>query len=612
MLSDMTDSAIQYLIYPHQPEAHLFRIRCTIPQPDPFGQRVSLPAWIPGSYMIRDFAKNIVSMTAEVNEHPHEVFKLDKSTWQCAPTDQPITLSYEVYAWDLSVRAAHLDQTHGYFNGTSVFMLVHGQEDKTCMIEIQPPQGATYKNWRVATALPSAGAKPYTFGLYQAANYDELVDHPVEMGEFSVTTFEAGGVPHDIIITGQHRADLDRLRDDLQNICTTHIQLFGELPTIGRYVFLVMAVGEGYGGLEHRASTSLLCSRNDLPLAEDDKVTESYRTFLGLCSHEYFHTWNVKRIKPAAFTPYDLSRETHTQQLWAFEGITAYYDDLGLIRSGIVDEASYLELLGQTITRVWRGNGRFKQSVAESSFDSWTKFYKQDESAPNNIVSYYTKGSLIALALDQTIRQATQQQKSLDDLMRLLWQQYGKPGKGVAEKEIESLVCKIAGIDLTDFFSKYLYGTEDLPLAEIFASLGINFCLRPAKNADDKGGKAGENSTNKSVTTLGARVVADPTGACLSHVFDKGPAQTAGLSANDVIVALDGIKVNKERLEKLVNTYLPDDTVKIHAFRRDELMEFDVQLTEAPLDTCYLEINASASKEQNTNRQNWLHHIKAQ
>ena len=602
----MTDYAIQYRICPSHPEAHIFSISCVVNEPDPFGQRLSIPAWIPGSYMIRDFARNVISLKAEANGRPLEVVKLDKSTWQCAPCKTPITLSYDIYAWDLSVRTAHLDQTHAYFNGTSVFLQIEGQEDKACGVEIQPPHGVVYQKWRVATAMKPAMAKPYGFGLYEAANYDELIDHPVEMGNFTLATFKAGGIPHDLVITGQHRADLDRLCADLQKICTTHIKLFSELPAIERYVFLIMTVGEGYGGLEHRASTSLLCSRNDLPLAGEELVTENYRTFLGLCSHEYFHTWNVKRIKPAAFTPYDLSRETHTRQLWAFEGITAYYDDLVLVRSGVIDALSYLELLGQTMTRVWRGAGRFKQSVAESSFDSWTKFYKQDESAPNNIVSYYTKGSLIALALDQTIRQATNQQKSLDDLMHLLWQKYGKSGRGLAEKEIESLASHLAGIDLNDFFAKYLYGTEDLPLADLLKPLGIKFCLRPASNADDKGGKPTENSSDKPVTSLGARVVNDPSGASLSHVFDKGPAQMAGLAAGDVVVALNGIKVSKDNLEKTVNTYPAGSEINIHAFRRDELMEFTVQLNEAPFDTCYLEINESASAEQKRNRQLWL------
>jgi predicted metalloprotease with PDZ domain len=602
----MTEPTIQYRICPSQPEAHLFSVSCTIKEPDSQGQRVSMPAWIPGSYMIRDFAKNVICLKAETNGQPLEVIKLDKSTWQCAPCNAPLILSYDIYAWDLSVRTAHLDQTHAYFNGTSVFLQVHGQEDKPCSVEIQSPQGAKYQQWRIATAMKSVTTKPYGFGLYSASNYDELVDHPVEMGNFSLATFEAGGIPHDIVITGQHRADMDRLCVDLQKICTTHINMFGELPAIERYIFLVMAVGEGYGGLEHRASTSLLCSRNDLPLAGETQITENYRTFLGLCSHEYFHTWNVKRIKPAAFTPYDLSRETHTHQLWAFEGITAYYDDLALVRSGVIEPASYLELLGQTMTRVWRGEGRFKQSVAESSFDSWTKFYKQDESAPNHIVSYYTKGSLIALALDKIIRQTTHQQKSLDDLMRLLWQDYGKPGKGVGEREIENLANKIAGVDLTDFFTKYLYGTEDLPLAELLTSVGVNFCLRPAINADDKGGKPTENSTAKPVVTLGARVVNDPSGACLTQVFDNGPAQIAGLAAGDIVVALNGIKMNKDNLEKTINSYQPGSEVKIHAFRREELMEFTLQLNKAPSDTCYLEINESATTEQQTNRQLWL------
>jgi len=609
MYANMTESAVHYRIHPSHPEAHLFSIQCVINEPDPLGQRLTMPAWIPGSYMIRDFARNVISLKAETNGLPLEVIKLDKSTWQCIPCDSPITLSYDVYAWDLSVRTAHLDQTHAYFNGTSVFLQVHGQENKPCSVDIQPPQGVEYQGWRVATAMQSLTAKPYGFGTYAAANYDELVDHPVEMGNFALATFEAGGIPHDIVITGQHRADMHRLCTDIQKICTTHINMFGELPAIARYVFLIMAVGEGYGGLEHRASTSLLCSRNDLPLATEEQVSENYRTFLGLCSHEYFHTWNVKRIKPAAFTPYDLSHETHTQQLWAFEGITSYYDDLALIRSGVINAQSYLELLGQTITRVWRGTGRFKQSVAESSFDTWTKFYKQDESAPNNIVSYYTKGSLIALALDQTIRQATAQQKSLDDLMRLLWQVYGKSGKGLGEKQIETLASELAGINLHEFFAKYLYDTEDLPLADLLTPLGIKFFLRPANNADDKGGKPASNGNDKPVTSLGARVVNDPGGACLSHVFDNGPAQTAGLAAGDVVVALNGIKVSKDNLEKTINTYLPGSEINIHAFRRDELMKFAVRLTEAPFDTCYLELDESASNQQKLNLQQWLHQI---
>ena len=602
----MSEFSVQYQITPANPEAHLFRISCVINEPNPAGQRLSMPAWIPGSYMIRDFARNVIRLNAKADNQPIELKKLDKSTWQCPACKGPITLTYEVYAWDLSVRTAHLDTSHAYFNGSSVFLQVHGQEDKRCSIDIQPPAGDNYASWRVATAMSRLKAELYGFGLYQAENYDELVDHPVEMGTFTLGTFEAGGIPHDIAITGQHRADMKRLCADLEKICNTHIALFGELPAIKRYVFLVMAVGDGYGGLEHRASTSLLCSRKDLPLEGNDVVTDDYRTFLGLCSHEYFHTWNVKRIKPAAFTPYELSRETYTEQLWAFEGITAYYDDLALVRSGIIEPSSYLELLGQIITRVWRGQGRFKQSVAASSFDTWTKFYKQDESAPNTIVSYYTKGSLIALALDLIIRQTSNNHKSLDDLMRLLWQEYGKPGRGLAEKEIEKLLSELAGQNLTDFFANYLYGTQDPPLDNLLKTVGINFQLRAAGSMDDKGGKPADNSNNKPVINLGARVAADPAGTLLTHVFDNGPAQCAGLAAGDIVIALDGIRSSKDNLEKNISSHQINDEVTVHAFRRDELKTFTLVLTAAPLDTCYLEMNDSAEIQNITARQRWL------
>ncbi|HID48486.1 MAG TPA: M61 family peptidase, partial [Chromatiales bacterium] len=427
----MSATPIQYRICPARPEAHVFALRCRIAQPDRLGQRVSMPAWIPGSYTLRHFARHVIGIRAESGGQPVNIRKVDSNTWQCDPCDGPLTLDYEVYARDLSVRTAHLDTRHAYLNGTSVFLLVHGKEDHACEVDIRPPaEGGT--GWRVATTLPRAGAEPWGFGAYRAADYDELVDHPVEMGDFTVAGFEAGGIPHDIVLSGRHRTDLARLCQDLQKICTTHIDLFGELPAIDRYLFLVQVVGDGYGGLEHRSSTSLLCSRKDLPLAGEKQINEDYRSFLGLCSHEYFHLWNVKRIKPAAFLPYDLLHENHTRQLWAFEGITAYYDDLALVRSGLISGKDYLELLGQTVTRVLRNPGRFRQSVADSSFDAWTRFYQQDESAPNTIVSYYAKGSLLALSLDLTLRQATHQRHSLDDLMRRLWQDYGRPGRGLA------------------------------------------------------------------------------------------------------------------------------------------------------------------------------------
>lgn len=599
---------IKYVIRPANPEAHLFEIRLTIEQPATEGQVLSIPAWIPGSYMIRDFAKNVVQLSAHCAESAITVTKLNKQSWRCAPCDGPLEIIYTVYAWDLSVRSAHFDTTHGYFNGTSLFLKVHGQENKPCSVELLPPSSEAYRDWSVATTLPRAGAKLYGFGLYQAADYDELIDHPVEMANFTLIEFEASGIPHAMAITGRHHADRERLARDLKRICEYQIELFGELPPMERYLFLTMVVGDGYGGLEHRSSSSLLCNRGDLPLEGEAKVSDDYRNFLGLCSHEYFHTWNIKRIKPSAFLPYDLSCETHTSLLWAFEGITSYYDDLTLVRAGLISDESYLELLGQTITRVLRGTGRLKQTVAESSFDAWTKFYKQDENAPNAIVSYYAKGSLVALALDLTIRSKTDGAKSLDDVMRALWQHHGKPLLGVTEQGIEQLVTEVSGIELDDFFELALRSTDDLPLEALLATVGINFNLRPAESSSDKGGKAPteKGDSEHTLPALGIRTAKDNLGVKLLNVFENGAAQKAGLSAGDVVIAVGGLQAKGDSLDNMIKPYHPGERVTLHAFRRDELLEFEVTPLSPPNDTCHLVMAETADDATRARRDAWL------
>lgn len=594
---------IHYRIRPHRPEAHLYEVELTIAGPAD-EQVLSLPAWIPGSYMIRDFAKNIVTLTASDDRGDVAVQKLDKQTWRCAGARGTLFVRYEVYAWDLSVRSAHLDGTHGYFNGTSVFLRVHGRDEVPCTVELLPPPGDAFSDWRVATTLPRGGAELYGFGGYHAADYDELIDHPVEMGRFTLVRFQAAGIPHEMALTGRHRADTERLAADLKKICEYHASLFGP-PPVDRYLFQTMVVGEGYGGLEHRSSCSLMCSRDDLPLPGREKSTDRYRNFLGLCSHEYFHTWNVKRIKPAAFQPFDLSREVNTSLLWAFEGITAYYDDLGVKRAGLISEQEYLETLGQTITRVLRNPGRFKQSVSESSFDAWTKFYKQDENAPNAIVSYYVKGALAALGLDLSIRSGTAGERSLDDVMRALWQRYGKPGVGLTEENIESLIEEISGLTLKPYLDLALRGTEELPLAEILASFGIRLTLRPAESADDKGGTPPARETPPSVA-LGIRTAADPAGVRIATVLDGSPAQTAGLSAGDIIVAVGALRATKETMEALLAAFEPGDRVEIHAFRRDELHVFTLTAAPPPADTAYLTVDEEAGETAARLRKDWL------
>ncbi len=582
---------VRYTIFPASPEAHLFGVCCTVEAPDPGGQQFSIPAWIPGSYLLREFARHVVRIRARSGRHEVPISKLNNNTWVAEPCAGPLTIEYEVYAFDLSVRGAYLDTNRGFFNGTCVFLRVHGAEQLPHEVEILPPRGARQSHWRVATAMTRSGAEHYGFGEYRAGNYDELIDHPVEMGEFSVASFRAANVPHELIVSGRHAADMKRLARDLAKLCEKHIAFWGEAP-MKRYVFLTLAVGEGYGGLEHRASTSLICSRDDLPQHGSTTPDERYRTFLGLCSHEYFHTWNVKRIKPEAFTPYDLDHENHTRLLWAFEGITSYYDDLMLVRAGLISRDAYLEGLGKTITQVQRGAGRLKQSVADSSFDAWTKFYRQDENAPNSIVSYYTKGSLIALCLDLLIRERTGGRRSLDHVMRVLWKRYGRSGVGVPEDGVEQVAEQVSGVRLGRFFQSAVHGVGELPLSRLLKHVGVELNWRPAESLGDRGGKPASSTATPAArrADLGIRTQAEAGGVRISHVLDGGSAQAAGLSAGDVIVAIDGLRVNEKNIEKLLSIRQKAQSLCVHAFRRDELMQFDVEARSAPRDTCFLSV----------------------
>lgn len=598
---------IVYRINPRYPKRHLFQVVLTVEKPDPNGQCLSLPAWIPGSYMIRDFARHIVSIKATCEGTPVALSKLDKQTWQAEPVSDVLAVEYEVYAWDLSVRGAYLDTTRGFFNGTSVFLQVEGQESTPLLVQIEPPDRRGYEAWKVATSVPEKSVDQGGFGFYLADSYAHLVDCPVEMGIFQELQFAVEGIPHRMVISGKCHFDAERISNDLHKICGQHVALFGELP-INTYLFLTMGVGDGYGGLEHRDSTALLCKRDDLPARDMQEATKAYTRFLGLCSHEYFHLWNVKRIRPQVLKQVDLSREVHTELLWAFEGITSYYDDLALVRSGCISRERYLELLAQTGTRVMRGSGRFKQSVAESSFDAWTRFYQQDENAPNAIVSYYSKGALVALGLDMLLREHTQEACSLDHFMRRLWEDFGKRDIGVSENELENLASEMAGTDLSAFFSQAVHGTDDLPLEDWFASLGIGYRLRPARDQDDSGNVCEQPETLHPKPVLGARYRQQGDFVELVQVFDDGAAQCAGLSAGDKLIAIDGLQVSEKNLDTLLEQFATGDEVSVQAFRRDELMSFTLPIQLAPLDTCELWLlpEEQCTPQQLARHRSWL------
>ncbi|WP_144206956.1 M61 family metallopeptidase [Shewanella donghaensis] len=575
---------MHYHIIAIDPKAHLFEVTQTI-ETASAQQSLYLPAWLPGSYMIRDFARNIIEINAvDDNNQKIDVLQLDKQTWQCQNQSGFIKLTYQIYAWDLSVRSAHLDTTHGFFNGSSVFLAAKGLESTKHSLTIAKSSLSELKDWKLATSMPRTSGEQFGFGEFYANNYDDFIDHPVEMGDLTIDSFVACGVTHDIVLSGKHRASMARLCQDLKAICEYQINLFGGPAPFERYVFLTTVLGNGFGGLEHRASTALMCSRKDLPTDMHHEVNSDYRTYLSLCSHEYFHSWNVKRIKPAEFTPFDLSQEAYTQQLWAYEGITSYFDDFLTYRSGCVDKKQYLTMLSETMTRVYRSQGRFKQTLKSSSFNAWTKFYKQDENANNAIVSYYTKGALFALYLDLTIRLETQGTQSLDNVMQALWLQYGKPGIGTEIDSHQKIVETILNRNCDELFS-YLDNTNDIPLTPLLTSVGIGMEIKASSGTSDVGG----TETKGNSIAFGAKTKPESLGLKIMTVVNGSPAHQAGLSAGDLLISANHLQVDN-LFEKQLQTFPVGEVLQLHWFRRDELMQGVFVITAAVADTINLTI----------------------
>lgn len=575
--------------------AHLIDVQLELDTPDQAGQRLTLPNWIPGSYMIRDFSRNIVQIDAMSQGEPVALAKLDKSTWQAPSGLAQLTVRYRVYAWDLSVRSAHVDSTHAFFNGTSVFLEPEGQEELQHEVTFERPSHDTDKSFELATTLSALDIDEAGFGRYQADNYDELIDHPVEQGAFKRLRFDAAGVPHEIVLTGACHFDEQRVINDLKRICEYEIDFFGHPAPMDRYLFMIMVVDAGYGGLEHRASTALMITRENLPVVGEKEISDAYLNFLGLCSHEYFHTWNVKRIKPARFVPFDLKAESYTELLWFFEGMTSYYDDLILVRAGLIDSKQYLSVLAKTLTRIQRGPGRLTQSVTESSFDAWHKFYKQDENSPNAIVSYYAKGALVALCLDALLRGSSEQTPTLDTLMRLMWMRWQETGLGLEENEPQRLAATLTDTDLSSFFDLALYSTQELPVAQALESLGVCLRWRARSSSTDTGGVSeqadGEMDKAKAAGPwLGATVVDAPGGVRVTQVLAGGPAARAGLAGGDVLIAMNHLSVNLVDVDRHLARHADLPEMDIHFFRLGQLHQSVLPVEAAPDDTAELQI----------------------
>ncbi|WP_434778326.1 M61 family metallopeptidase [Neisseria sp. Ec49-e6-T10] len=579
---------LTYKIWPASVHAHLFHIRLSVPVKGQETILFRLPAWIPGSYMIRDFAKNIVTMKAFSNQKEYPIEQIDKHSWQVATKDLDVVeIHYEVYAFDLSVRGAFLDKDRAFFNHTSLCLYVEGQRDQPCQLLLSKPELPELKHWQLATALPAIEIDQYGFGLYQADSYDCLIDCPVEMGCFSRLCFDVLGIPHEFIISGIFNGDLERLVHDTQKICAAQIKLFSGQAPFERYVFLLHVSDDVYGGLEHLSSTALLASRDCLPMKGAQALTDEYIQLLGLISHEYFHAWNVKSIKPQAFEEYDLNQEVYTKQLWAFEGITSYYDDLMLLRSGVIDARIYLDLLAKNITRVQRGNGRTKQTLTQSSFNAWTKYYKQDENSINAIVSYYQKGALFALALDLYIREQTGQQHSLDDVMRALYQYYKNEQLGVKEEgQWQSIAEQTVGVSLAAFFKQGLNDVQDLPLSKLLKYVGIDFYWLVRPYAQLGGFVDAVPDNQPECIDLGFKYQNIASGLKVSQVLDCSIAQQAGIYVADELIALNGYKITD--FYKQLERFKEEGFVHVHLFRHGVLQKVRLELTPLQENTCYL------------------------
>ena len=561
---------IQYTVWPADLHGHCFLVKLHIANPDPDGQVLQMPAWIPGSYLIRDFSKQIQSIeahTAGINRKKLSLERIDNDQWRLPKGSGAVNILTTIYAFDSSVRAAYLDTERAFFNASSLCLAVKGQEHLPCSLAIVAPEAASADHWSVQTSMRAVKTDAQGFGFYLAQNYDDLLDHPVAIGEFQLVSWKSQGVPHRMAIQGcTHPIDTNRLADDLQAICTSTITLFEpktKRAPFNGYLFLVNAVLNGYGGLEHRNSTALLCRRDQIP---QDKVLyeeNTYREFLGLCSHEYFHAWLVKRIQPKAFQPYQLDRRNHTRLLWLFEGFTSYYDDLQLFRSKRIDLKTYLKLVSDNWNGILRGPGRQKQSLADSSFDAWTKYYQADENTPNAVVSYYGKGALLALGLDLQIRAFSKNKKSLDDLMRLIWQKHGITLDGIAEDGLDDLIFTLLGAGFTktwnEIKSKYIFGTEDIPIQKWISSKLIAVKAKP------------QTKLEKLKLQFGIRYTESSGWLKVTHVLDGGLAQSAGLATGDLLASINGQRITNTRWDKILGSLLEGQSMSI-CFYRDDLM----------------------------------------
>jgi predicted metalloprotease with PDZ domain len=568
---------LHYQVAMPHPESHLFEVTLQVSGWQAAALDLKMPVWTPGSYLVREYARHIQNFRVDASLGWS---KLAKNHWQVQTQGlSEITVRYQVFANELTVRTNHLDASHGYFNGAALFFYVPGYQQEPVRVTIQPPP-----RWRVTTPLPLS-EQPEAYGSsFEAPDFDTLVDSPFEIGQHPLYEFEVLGKPHRLAIWGQGNANPAQIVADTQKIIETEAALFGGLP-YDDYLFILHQTAQGFGGLEHKNACSLIYPRFGF------QAEESYQRFMQLVAHEFFHLWNVKRIRPKALEVFDYDAENYTPSLWFSEGTTSYYDVMLPFRAGIYDARTCLRLLSKEITRFLTTPGRQVQPLSESSFDAWIKLYRRDANSDNNQISYYLKGEMVSLLLDLLIRARHANQRSLDDVLRRLWQEFGQPEVGFTPEQLEAVIASVTNTDLTDFFQHCLHSTEELSFNEYLEPFGLRLVAE---------------STAELPPFLGLNASSDGGRELIRFVEFGSPAQQAGIDPDDELLALDGIRVKASQLVDRLKNYRPGDTIQLTVFHQDELRTYPVRLAAPRPKTYHIVAVDSPSAAQNQAFQGWL------
>ena len=543
---------LRYTLAMPAPQTHYFEVKMDLGGFPADYTDVKMPVWAPGSYLVREFAKNVEGFQARTaGGQALAVEKINKNTWRVRhPKQASFQVSYRVYAYELTVRTSFVDADHGYLNGSSVFMYPADNKMMATTLAVQPAAG-----WaQVSTALRPAATGKFT---YKAASYDELADSPIEMGNQKVLEFTANGTLHQVAMYGTYTVDEAKLVADLKKVCETAKGVVGKNP-LDHYLFIVHNLERGGGGLEHLYSTTLEVSRTTYG------TEAGYKSFLGLAAHEYFHLWNVKRIRPMALGPFNYDQENYTHMLWVSEGMTEYYSKVINQRAGFISRDEYLGKLANEITAVENTPGNRVQSAAESSFDAWIRYYRPNENSNNSQISYYDKGDAIGTVLDLGIIEATKGEKHLDDVFRLLYDKYYLGLKrGFTDLEFQDAVATVAGRRYDDFFKNSVYGTKTLDYATALGYAGLALSNAPLSTD----GTLGANFSNRTGKLLVTSIVRD------------GVAWTGGLNVNDEVLQINGAQPSDETVKTLASG--PVGTAIKLQVRRDGLPR-DITLSMVP------------------------------